>query len=114
MAVVNVATGVVVVADVWRGVAVEDGLRSQGFGGDACMSKGMGRSKVRLMPLEPARSHMISYIHASSTSSKYSTSIRSEDITAKMSINVILVEYFFGVNPPEAASSGRITCANRQ
>lgn len=53
MAVVDVKVGIVVVADARRGVAVEEALRSQGFGGDACMSKEMGRNKVRL------RSHVI-------------------------------------------------------
>ena len=37
MAAVDVMTGVAVVVDVGRVVVVDDGLRSQGFGGDACM-----------------------------------------------------------------------------
>jgi len=47
---VDVMAGVVAVVDIGRGVAVEEGLRSQGFGGDACMSKEWGRRENRLMP----------------------------------------------------------------
>ena len=36
---VDVTARVVVVEDVGRVVGVDEGLRSQGFGGDACMSK---------------------------------------------------------------------------
>ena len=41
------AAGVVVVEDTGRVVAVDEGLCSQGFGGDACMSKGLGGRKDR-------------------------------------------------------------------
>ena len=39
MAWVGVTVGVVVVVDVERGGAANAGPRSQGFGGDACMSR---------------------------------------------------------------------------
>lgn len=55
---VDVTVGVVVVADVGRGAAVDEGLRSQGFGGDACMSKDWGR-RHRQTPIEQFQSHMI-------------------------------------------------------
>jgi len=37
--VVGVTVGIAVAVDVGKGVAVDEGLRSQGFGGDACMVK---------------------------------------------------------------------------
>lgn len=50
--VVDVMAGTVVVVDVGRVVA-DEGLRSQGFGGDACMGKDRGRRKGRQAPREP-------------------------------------------------------------
>lgn len=47
MTAADVTAGVVVVADTGRVVAVDEGLRSQGFGGDACMSKDLGEGKDR-------------------------------------------------------------------
>ena len=38
---------IVVAVGVGRGVVVDEGLRSQGFGGDACMSKDLGRGRSR-------------------------------------------------------------------
>lgn len=55
-AVVDVTVGVVVVADVWRAVVVEEALRSQGFGGDACMSNGMGK---RQSPIDGTRTDLV-------------------------------------------------------
>jgi hypothetical protein len=40
VAAVDVTAGAVVVVVVERGVAAEETLRSQGFGGDACMVEG--------------------------------------------------------------------------
>ena len=44
---VDVTVGVVIVVDVGKVVAADEGLRSQGLGGDACMSKDSGRRKDR-------------------------------------------------------------------
>ena len=56
MVVVDVTVGVVVVMDAERGIVVVEGLRSQGFGGDACMLEGWGRRKRRQTPIERIQS----------------------------------------------------------
>ena len=56
MVVFDVTVGVVVAMDAERGIVVVEGLRSQGFGGDACMLEGWGRRKRRQTPIERIQS----------------------------------------------------------
>lgn len=89
MASVDVTAEVAVVVDVGRGVTVDEGLRSQGFGGDACMLNveglELGRRKHRQTPVRRIQSHMICYIHVSTRVPIVSTCVLGEEITAKMS-----------------------------
>ena len=60
----DVTAGAVVVVVVERGVAVEETLRSQGFGGDACMVEGYKERPVNAVDgPKLIRSRVICYIH---------------------------------------------------
>jgi len=98
---VNVTAGVVAVVDIGRGVVVEEGLRSQGFGGDACMSEwkeeNFGWSRFNRIRSQ------CQWIHVSA----YGTPILGKN-KLQLNARINLVEHFFGINPPHTASGGRI------